>query len=167
MPDEWMVRVQGKEYGPVDLEEMRAWKEEGRLIRENEVREPGSERWIPAGELPELFADEPTPPEPAPAIVRPATTLGGILRETWQIYRRGFGGFLGLSAMLAVPWVCGQLSNAGLGPAAAGEPDLRSALASLFNFLMFLAILFAWPVHHVFRFRLFVRYAAAQYYQHF
>ena len=41
MSEEWMVRVEGKEYGPVDLDELREWKREGRLIRENEVREPG------------------------------------------------------------------------------------------------------------------------------
>ena len=53
----WIVRVLGKEYGPVDLDELREWKREGRLIRENEIREPESERWIPAGELPELFGE--------------------------------------------------------------------------------------------------------------
>ena len=58
MSDQWIVRVQGKEYGPVDLDELREWKREGRLIRENEIREPGSERWIRAGELPEIFSDE-------------------------------------------------------------------------------------------------------------
>ena len=57
MADQWIVRVEGREYGPVDLEELRAWKREGRLIRENEIREPGSERWIRAEELPEIFAD--------------------------------------------------------------------------------------------------------------
>jgi len=30
MPDEWMVRVEGREYGPVDLETLREWKNEGR-----------------------------------------------------------------------------------------------------------------------------------------
>src|SRR5437879_10946800 len=31
MTDEWIVRVQGKEYGPVDIDTMRPWKMEGRL----------------------------------------------------------------------------------------------------------------------------------------
>jgi len=38
MSDEWFVRVQGKEYGPVSTETLREWKGEGRLIRENELR---------------------------------------------------------------------------------------------------------------------------------
>ena len=109
--DAWIVRVQGKEYGPVDLEELRAWKQEGRLVRENEIREPGSERWIPAGELPELFADETPAPNVPPTIVR-QSTLGEILVRTWQIYRERFGQFLGLSALVIVPSLCAQLSGA-------------------------------------------------------
>ena len=139
-----MVRVQGKEYGPVDLEELREWKEEGRLIRENEVREPESERWIPAGELPELFADEPVPPELPPAFVR-QTGLGGLLVQTWQIYRTHFRQFLGLSALVIVPSVCLQLSSAAV--AGGGELDLRHALAGLFNLVMVAASLAAWPIY--------------------
>ena len=58
MTDQWIVRVQNREYGPVGVEELLEWKREGRLIRENEVREANSERWFPAGELPEIFGDE-------------------------------------------------------------------------------------------------------------
>ncbi len=32
MAEEWIVRVEGKEYGPVDVDELREWKREGRLI---------------------------------------------------------------------------------------------------------------------------------------
>jgi GYF domain 2 len=142
--DAWIVRVQGKEYGPVDLEELRGWKEEGRLIRENEIREPGSEQWIPAGELPELFADETPAPTVPPTIVR-QSTLGAILVRTWQIYRERFGQFLGLSALVIVPSLCAQLSSA----AAAGssELDLRTALSGLFNFAMIAASFIAWPIY--------------------
>lgn len=139
-----MVRVQGKEYGPVELEELRAWKEDGRLIRENEVREPGSERWIPAGELPELFADESVPPPLPPALVR-QTTLGELVARTWQIYRARFGQFLGLSALVIVPSVCLQLS--GVAAAGGSELDLRNALAGLFNLLMVAASFVAWPFY--------------------
>lgn len=144
MPDEWIVRVQGKEYGPVDLEELREWKEEGRLIRENELREPGSERWIPASELPELFADEPTPPELPPLFVRQAS-LGGLCAHTWQIYRTRFGTFLGLSALVIVPSVCLQLSSAAV--TGGSELDLRHALAGLFNLFMVAASFVAWPIY--------------------
>jgi GYF domain 2 len=141
--DEWIVRVEGKEYGPVDLDELRAWKREGRLIRENEIREPGSERWIRAGELPEIFADEtPTRPPDLP-VVRHEITLGRIILQTWQIYRKGFWRFLGLTAIAVVPSVSAQLSSASSG----SELDLRSALAGLFNLVMLMASLFAWPLY--------------------
>src|SRR5258707_223532 len=134
MAEQWIVRVQGKEYGPVDLEELREWKQEGRLIRENEIREPESERWIPAGELPELFADETVAPERPAAFVR-QNTLGQLLARTWQIYRKRFAQFLGLSALVIIPSICAQLSSA----AAGSELDLRTALAGLFNFCMIAA----------------------------
>ena len=142
MVEQWIVRVQGKEYGPVDLEELREWKQEGRLIRENEIREPGSERWIPAGELPELFADETVAPEKPPAFVR-QNNFGQLLARAWQIYRARFGQFLGLSALVIIPSICAQLSST----AAGSELDLRTALAGLFNFCMIAASFIAWPIY--------------------
>jgi len=144
MAEQWIVRVQGKEYGPVDLEELREWRQEGRLIRENEIREPGSEQWIPAGELPELFADETAAPASPPAFVR-QSTLGQLLGRTWQIYRERFAQFLGLSALVIIPSICAQLSSAAV--AAGGELDLRTALAGLFNFCMIAASFIAWPIY--------------------
>ena len=32
MPDQWIIRVQDKDYGPVDFDTLREWKSEGRLI---------------------------------------------------------------------------------------------------------------------------------------
>jgi hypothetical protein len=86
MADQWIVRVEGREYGPVDLEELRAWKREGRLIRENEIREPGNERWIRAEELPEIFADEAAEAqeaEPAKSVVR-RQSFGEISRCSFR-----------------------------------------------------------------------------------
>src|SRR4051812_22740376 len=58
MPDEWMVRVDGREYGPVDADELLEWKAEGWLIPANEVRRADDDRWFPAGELPEIFGEQ-------------------------------------------------------------------------------------------------------------
>src|SRR5207247_2647528 len=38
MADQWIIRVLGKEYGPADIETLREWKTEGRLLPENEAR---------------------------------------------------------------------------------------------------------------------------------
>ena len=58
MADQWMVRVEGREYGPVDEDDLLEWKAEGRLIPVNEVRPVGGDHWFPTGELPEIFGEE-------------------------------------------------------------------------------------------------------------
>jgi hypothetical protein len=143
--DAWIVRVLGKEYGPVDLDELREWKREGRLIRENEIREPESEQWIPAGEFPELFGDEKPAPQIPPAPFVRQDTLGTLLARTWQIYRERFTQFLGLSALVFIPSLCAQLSSAAIG--GGSDLDLRTALAGLFNFCMLAATFIAWPIY--------------------
>lgn len=105
MADQWMVRVDGKEYGPVDEEELREWKAEGRLIPQNEVRRVGDERWFPAAELPEIFAEEPDSSLPAepPDLIERRRTWSEIYRETIRIYRGGFWRFLFFGLLTAVP----------------------------------------------------------------
>lgn len=144
MPQLWIVRVHGKEYGPVDAEELRAWRQDGRLLRTNEVRAADEERWFPAAELPEVFGAD-IAPEPLPEITRPESGLGTLLAETWRIYFSRFWQYLGLSALIIVPSVCAQLSSAAAG--ATGELDLRSALAGLFNFAMIVASFVGWPLY--------------------
>jgi hypothetical protein len=100
MSDEWFLRVQGKEYGPVSTETLREWKGEGRLIAENELRRAGEERWIAAGEFPEIFGEaKPPPPEPT---ARPRTWRE-IIGDTFRIYRGGFARFMFYGLLSAVP----------------------------------------------------------------
>ena len=145
--DAWIVRVQGKEYGPVDLEELREWKREGRLIRENEIREPGSERWIRAGELPEIFADaaeDAVESQPAQPVVRPLS-FGEIFADGWRIYRRGFGRFFVLASLVSVPSFFLQLAAPFL-----EMPKDQGALAPVIiaaavAFVMLVLLVMAWP----------------------
>jgi hypothetical protein len=102
MSDQWMVRVEGKEYGPVDEDELQEWRNEGRLIRSNEVRRIDDEKWIPAGELVEIFAADLPPAEPPDLIAR-RRTWREILHETIRIYRGGFGRFMLFGLLTAVP----------------------------------------------------------------
>ena len=145
MADQWIVRVQDREYGPVGVEELREWKREGRLIRENEIREPGSERWIRAGELPEVFADELDEPKTPPPIVR-QLSFGEIFADGWRIYRQGFGRFFALAVLVAVPAFFLQLAAPFLEAAKPGGtvgPAVISAAVVAFVMLMLLVI--AWP----------------------
>jgi GYF domain 2 len=104
MPEQWMVRVEGKEYGPVDEDELRAWRDEGRLIRQNELRRVGEERWFPAGELPEIFQDEqPAQPAEPPDLIVRRRTWPEIFREAIRVYRGGFWRFILFGLLTAVP----------------------------------------------------------------
>ncbi len=57
LPSEWFVRINdGDIYGPVDLETLQQWSEQGRIEPENEISEDQN-IWIAAEELPELEID--------------------------------------------------------------------------------------------------------------
>lgn len=150
MPEQWMVRVEGKEYGPVDEDDLREWRAEGRLIRQNEVRRVGEERWIPAGDLPEIFAEEqPEQPTEPPDLIARQRTGPEIFRETIRIYRAGFLRFLLFGLLTAVPmfvlqWTFPKVPLPNLaapstttGPAVAIPPIC---------WLMLLLVILVWPV---------------------
>src|SRR5437870_459391 len=145
MPEMWIVRVRGKEYGPVDFETLREWKKEGRVLPANEVRNVGVDLWTTADKIPYLFG----PVQVAARSEAPTSrrSLRNILIESWRIYRKGFWQFLGLSALVVVPSICGQLSSVAVGSPVNMEIDARTLLAAMFNLCMLLLSLAAWPVY--------------------
>ena len=56
--EEWIVRVDGREYGPANIDTLREWKAEGRVLPVNEARPADAELWTLAGEIPGLFDAE-------------------------------------------------------------------------------------------------------------
>ena len=112
MTEEWIVRVQGKEYGPTDIDTLREWKREGRLLPENEARPASADPtavagsakevlWGTAAAIPGLFdvgTVVPTAersPRRAPLQLQ-QRSFGQILAETFQITAKAFFNFLGL-----------------------------------------------------------------------
>lgn len=145
-----MVRVEGKEYGPVDEDELRDWRREGRLIRSNELRRVGEERWIPAGEFPEFFAaDTPLLSESAapPDLIVRRRTGREIFRETFRIYRGGFWRFLLFGLFTAVPMFILQWNfpRVPLPDLTSGEPLPTVTIPPLCWF-MFLLVILLWPL---------------------
>jgi hypothetical protein len=149
--EEWIVRVEGQEYGPVDIDALREWRREGRLIPENELRRAGDERWICAGELPEVFGDaEPaqTPPPP-PRDFERARTWRQIFTETLRIYRRGFTRFMLFGLLASVPMFVLQWTFPKI-----PLPDLTSAASGTISapalppvcLAMLVLLLLVWPV---------------------
>lgn len=54
----------GKEYGPVTLEQVRNWIADGRANLETQAKRTGDEQWRRLGDYPEISGSENTPPPP-------------------------------------------------------------------------------------------------------
>jgi hypothetical protein len=141
--------VEGKEYGPVGTDELREWKREGRLIPTNELRRVGDERWIPAGELPEVFGDvEAAPPPLPPRAVAGARTWPQILTDTFRIYRSGLGRFVLFGLLTSVPMFILQWTfpRIPLPDLSSGSYAVPSPTLPAVSVAMLVVLLFVWPV---------------------
>ena len=151
MAEEWIVRVQGKEYGPADIDTLLEWKKEGRLLPENEVRITSADLWSTAAAIPGLFDVGMLAAASARVEIQPPLqtqrSFGQILAETFQIYRKGFFQFLGLTLVVLLPSVCSQLTTALIQTAQASGGDLRVLAGGSFAFLMFVLSMAMWPVY--------------------
>ncbi|PYI62059.1 MAG: hypothetical protein DMC60_03580 [Verrucomicrobia bacterium] len=151
MSEEWIVRVHGKEYGPANLDTLREWKAEGRLLPANDARRANVDLWITAGEIPELFSVTPSV-EAVTQLTEPPVqvsrrSFNQILAETFQIYGKGFFQFLGLVLLVLLPSICSQLITAFVQPPQGSNVDVRSVLAAGFAFLTFIVSIVLWPVY--------------------
>ena len=151
MSEEWIVRVQGKEYGPANLDTLREWKAEGRLLPANEARRVNVDLWATAGEIPGLFSVTPSveaaTQQTEPPVQVSRRSFNQILAETFQIYRKGFFQFLGLVLLVLLPSICSQLITAFVQPPQGSNVDVRSVLAAGFAFLTFIVSIVLWPVY--------------------
>nr|MBA2242696.1 DUF4339 domain-containing protein [Chthoniobacterales bacterium] len=149
MPEEWFVRVQEKEYGPVDLETLREWKADGRLIPENPVRATGEPEWKSAAEIPELFPQTPASPEGTFRASEPyrRRSFVEIIAESGRLYRRGFGQFFALALLVGLPSIGFKLSLAYMHYGGEGEPvSVTTQIASAVAIVMLVALLVCWPI---------------------
>ena len=162
MTEEWIVRVQGKEYGPADIDTLREWRREGRLLPENEARPANADPtavagsakevlWSTAAAIPGLFDVGMLAAASARVEIQPPLqtqhSFGQILAETFQIYRKGFFQFLGLTLVVLLPSVCSQLTTALIQTPQASGGDLRYLAGGSFAFLMFVLSMAMWPVY--------------------
>jgi hypothetical protein len=148
MADQWLIRVHDKEYGPADIETLRQWKSEGRLLSGNEARRADVDIWTTAAEIPGLFNDEAGARQSSsrPPLLR-HRRLGEILAETFRIYRRGFFQFLSLTLLVVLPSVCGQLITAWAETMPNPNVDPRTLVAGAFALCMTVLTMVLWPVY--------------------
>jgi hypothetical protein len=156
--EDWIVRVDGKEYGPANIETLREWKAEGRVLPANEARRADTELWSFAAEIPGLFNVEALPTVSPPRMTHltnleqasPALRPRGfvqILTDTCRIYVRGFLQFFSLTLLVVLPSVCAQLTAMWMQATQASDADLRVLAAGGVAFLMFIFSMAMWPVY--------------------
>jgi hypothetical protein len=128
----------------VDVETLREWKTEGRLLPENGARRAESDLWTTAADIPGLFdVGASLPPAPRLNVHR---SFGQILADTFRIYRKGFPQFLGLVLAVAAPSICAQLVNSTLGASSDAELNFRTFALAIFGLGMLLLSLATWPL---------------------
>src|SRR6184192_4818161 len=169
MAEQWIIRVQGKEYGPADLATLREWKADGRVLPANPARQAdvNEAHWKRAGDIPGLFQVEPPPVQgPARNQRSAAYTQGSgepkeisdqksksrppsrnILVETFRIYFRGFFQFFCLSLLSIIPIVCAELTNRFIDTAPGVNVDLRTLVAVAFGLCMLVLRIVLIPVY--------------------
>jgi len=145
MAEEWFVRVEGKEYGPVEKDVLQEWKSDGRLIPQNYLRKSGDTVWVLASTLEELFVNSERAPTGSDDPVR-RRTLSEILRETLRVYRQGFLQFFALSLLGALPALGFKLSLA-FGKSPASEAVAWTAhIGNVLAVVMLVIFLACWPI---------------------
>jgi len=169
MAEQWIIRVQGKEYGPADLATLREWKADGRVLPANPARQAdvNEAHWKRAGDIPGLFQVEPPPVQgPARNQRSAAYTQGSgepkeisdqksksrppsrnILIETFRIYFRGFFQFFCLSLLSIVPILCAELTNRFIDTAPGVNVDLRTLVAVAVGLCMLVLRIVLVPVY--------------------
>ena len=152
MTEEWIVRVQGREYGPADIETLREWKADGRLLPANDARRADVDLWITAAEIPGLFdlgvlAAASAQRLTQPPLQVPHRNFTQVLAKTFQIYRKGFLQFLGLTLLILLPSICSQLTTVFVQLPQSSNVDARSVLTGGFAFMMFVLSIVMWPIY--------------------
>ena len=142
----WIVRVEGKDYGPADLRTLREWKEDGRVLPENSARPSEGDNWITAGEIAGLFERVVQAPPIQTQRVAPRGFFG-ICADTIRIYIRGFLQFFALTLLVVVPSLCAQLTGAFLEASRTADVDVRTMLSAGFAMCMALLTIAAWPIY--------------------
>lgn len=103
----------GKEYGPVALDQIQGWLREGRVNGETQMTRSDIDYWVPAGQFTELQL---TPPPLAPAPATGAYGLGGVKPQvrtvsrgrgaaTWFYYIAGLSVLNSLLSVTNSGWV--------------------------------------------------------------
>jgi hypothetical protein len=142
MPEQWIVRVNGKEYGPVDLDTLAEWKQEGRLLPSNEIRRDSEDAWTTAASL---FAPPPLPRGNSHPLAR-RRSFGEIIRESFRIYRSAFIPFFLVTLLVAIPTLVFELTSPAYGIFHGGATGIGLTSANIVALLAVVFVVIGWPI---------------------
>jgi len=145
MSDRWIIRVAGKEYGPVDLDTLADWKSEGRLLPANEVRRESDTAWTTAGTIDGLFAPPPLPASRGHPWQR-RRTFAEIIGDSLRIYKSAFLPFFILTLLVAVPAFVLELTSTAYGIFPRAENASGLTRSNLVALIAFTALVVGWPL---------------------
>jgi hypothetical protein len=145
MADQWIIRVHGKEFGPVGVETLHEWKREGRLLAQNPARRVDVDLWTTAGKIPGLFESPPTP-ENGVLLPLHRRSFAQIFTESFQIYRKGFFPFFCFSLLTAVPAFFLQLNLPAFEISNQASPNWSTIRPSFFSVSMLVLFALVWPI---------------------
>jgi hypothetical protein len=145
MAQQWIIRVQGREYGPVDIETLREWKMEGRLLPENAARTADDDLWTTAAVIPGLF-ESPLAASNEATLPLYRRSFGEVFSETFQIYRKGFRRFFCFSLFTAIPAFFLQLNLPAFEIGNQTAPNWSAIQPSLLSLSMLLVFVLVWPL---------------------
>jgi hypothetical protein len=114
-----ILALDGKEYGPVSLVQLKQWITEGRVNAQTRVQETGAPTWKIAGEFPELapLLFTGTPPPVGATTPSPITSLKAVVERRKGLaiasFVLGLASFvLCLSVITGIPAIiCGHIAR--------------------------------------------------------
>ena len=77
-----IIGADGRQYGPVAVEQLRQWIAEGRANAQTQTLAEGAPAWKPLGALPEFAGHFPPPVPPVIGPLRPGTSMAGRVPGT-------------------------------------------------------------------------------------
>ncbi len=137
--DQWYALVGGSQYGPVPLETLRQWLQEGRMTSQDHVWSPGMANWLPARDVPELAAAANLPTSYSPSMQPHRGTVVLVL------------GILGLAMCFIlgiVAWVMGnndlrEIDNGQMDPSGRGLTQ-AGRICGMISVILNTVIIGAW-----------------------
>ncbi|MEY2537558.1 MAG: hypothetical protein QOG67_1298 [Verrucomicrobiota bacterium] len=147
MPEQWIVRVAGINYGPAEISTLQEWKNEGRVLAVNEARRVDLDDWVTAATIPGLFEAPPPPVQVGVTAIKPQRSLTAILLLTARIYIHGFFSYLGLTLLIIGPSLCAQLTTTLIESTPNVDADLRKLAEVGFGLCMLLLWLAMRPIY--------------------